>query len=64
MTTCQDCNALTNTVNTPFPFNRPPTLENLRVLFHDTLYLRWLLNTLLVGVLVVLITLALAVPAG
>jgi len=50
--------------NNPFIYNEPPTLENLRVLFFDTLYVRWLGNTLLVGVLVVLITLVLAVPAG
>jgi multiple sugar transport system permease protein len=50
--------------NNPFIYNEPPTLENLRVLFFDTLYLRWLGNTLLVGVLVVALTLVLAVPAG
>jgi len=50
--------------NNPFIYNEPPTLENLRVLFFDTLYVRWLGNTLLVGVLVVVITLLLAVPAG
>src|SRR5688572_4035669 len=50
--------------NNPFIYNEPPTLENLRVLFMETLYLRWLGNTLLVGALVVAITLVLAVPAG
>jgi multiple sugar transport system permease protein len=50
--------------NNPFVFNQPPTLENLRILFGDTLYLRWLWNTAFVGVLVVAITLILAVPAG
>jgi multiple sugar transport system permease protein len=50
--------------NNPFIYNEPPTLENLRVLFFDTLYLRWLGNTLLVGALVVALTLLLAVPAG
>ncbi|KAF7962357.1 sugar ABC transporter permease [Cupriavidus sp. UYMU48A] len=64
VTTFKDVHDLINTANNPFLFNHPPTLENLRVLFHDTQYLRWLLNTLLVGVLVVLITLVLAVPAG
>jgi len=34
------------------------------VLFQETAFLRWLLNTLLVGVFVVIITLVLAVPAG
>jgi multiple sugar transport system permease protein len=50
--------------NNPFVLNAPPTLENVRILFEDTLYGRWLANTALVGVLVVLITLVLAVPAG
>ncbi len=50
--------------NNPFVYNDPPTLENVRVLLDDTLYLRWLGNTLLVGALVVAITLVLAVPAG
>lgn len=48
----------------PFVYNAPPTLEHLRVLFQDTLFLHWVGNTLFVGVLVVLITLLLAVPAG
>ena len=48
----------------PFVYNSPPTLEHLRVLFQDTLFLHWVGNTLFVGVLVVLITLLLAVPAG
>jgi multiple sugar transport system permease protein len=50
--------------NNPFIYNEPPTLENLRVLFVDTLYLRWLGNTMFVGAVVVAITLLLAVPAG
>ena len=50
--------------NNPFIYNETPTLENLRVLFFDTLYLRWLGNTLFVGAVVVAITLVLAVPAG
>jgi multiple sugar transport system permease protein len=49
-----------------FPFGYPqgPTLENLRVLFEETLFVRWVGNTLFVGVVVVLITLLIAVPAG
>ena len=50
--------------NNPFLYNEPPTLEHLRVLFVETLYGRWLLNTAFVGVVVVLITLLLALPAG
>ncbi len=50
--------------NNPFLYNEPPTLEHLRVLFQDTLYGRWILNTAFVGVLVTGITLLLALPAG
>jgi multiple sugar transport system permease protein len=50
--------------NNPFVYNEPPTLENIRVLFEETLYGRWLANTLLVGLLVVVVTLVLALPAG
>ena len=52
------------TDNNPFLFNLPPTLENLHLLFFDTRYVRWLGNTALVGVIVVVITLLLAVPAA
>ncbi|MEE9171477.1 MAG: carbohydrate ABC transporter permease [candidate division NC10 bacterium] len=55
---------LLNPNNNPFLFNDPPTLEHLRVLFEETLYLQWLWNTAWVGLLVVAITLLLALPAG
>lgn len=55
---------LLNRQNNPFVYNEPPTLEHVRVLFFDTLFGRWVFNTLLVGVLVVAITLVLALPAG
>ena len=48
----------------PFGYPRGMTLENLRVLFEETLFLRWIGNTVFVGVVVVIITLLLAVPAG
>ena len=54
----------TNVAHNPFIFNLPPTLDHLRILFGQTLYLTWLRNTLVVGLLVVGITLLLAVPAG
>ena len=50
--------------NNPLIFNQRPTFEHWRMLFADTLYPRWLGNTLLVGVAVVAITLVLAVPAA
>ena len=55
---------LYNLKNNPFIFNSAPTLEHLRYLFNETLFLKWLFNTAWVGTLVVLITLALAIPAG
>lgn len=64
ITAFKQTNDLMTRENNPFIFNMPPTLENLRILFHDTLYLRWLANTAFVGVIVVAITLVLALPAG
>src|SRR3984893_822145 len=55
---------LYDTQNNPYLFNSPPTLRHLSVLFEDTQFLQWLLNTGFVGVVVVIITLLLAVPAG
>ena len=55
---------LYNVANTPFWFNEPPTLEHIRYLFAETLFARWLLNSLIIGVCVTAITLVTAVPAG
>jgi len=41
-----------------------PTLANYSFLFHHTDYLRWIRNSCFVGGMVVLITLAVALPAG
>jgi multiple sugar transport system permease protein len=64
ITTFKQTNDLLDPNHNPFIFHAPPTLENLRVLFEETLFLRWIGNTLFVGVLVVGITLLIAVPAG
>jgi multiple sugar transport system permease protein len=64
VTTFKTTQDLHNTENNPYLFNNPPTLRHLSVLFEDTQYLQWLVNTGFVGVIVVLITLLLAVPAG
>jgi multiple sugar transport system permease protein len=64
ITTFKQTQDLLNTAYNPFLFNLPPTLDNLRVLFLQTQYLRWLANTAIVGACVVAITLVLAVPAG
>lgn len=50
--------------NNPFVFNAKPTLDHLRFLFGQTMYLRWLGNTALVGIIVVAITLLLSIPAA
>ena len=55
---------LYNPANVPFIFNEAPTLEHVKLLLVETPYLRWLWNTGFVGLLVVAITLALAIPAG
>jgi multiple sugar transport system permease protein len=55
---------LYNLKNNPFIFNQMPTLEHLRLLFQETLFLRWLGNTFFAGIVVVTITLVLAVPAA
>jgi multiple sugar transport system permease protein len=64
ITTFKETNDLLDPNHNPFVYHSPPTLENLRVLFFETLFVRWIGNTLFVGVLVVIITLLLAVPAG
>jgi multiple sugar transport system permease protein len=64
ITTFKQTGDLYNLENNPFIFNEPPTLEHLKLLFTETRYLRWLGNTLMVGIIVVLITLLLALPAA
>src|ERR1700694_5334690 len=51
---------LYDTHNNPYLFNSSPTLRQLSLLFEDTQYLQWLLNTGFVGVVVVVITLLLS----
>jgi multiple sugar transport system permease protein len=50
--------------NSPFLFHAPPTLEHVKFLFRETLFLRWLGNTGLAGLAVVAITLLFATPAA
>ena len=50
--------------NNPFIFNETPTTNHIDLLFHRTGFATFAWNTLWVGVLVVLITLALALPAA
>ena len=55
---------LYNVNNNPFLYNDPPTLSHIELLFRQTPYLTFVRNTVVIGVLVVLITLALSLPAA
>jgi multiple sugar transport system permease protein len=55
---------LYNPENNPFVFNRPPTPDHVKYLFTDTAFLTFAWNTFWVGILVVLITLVLGLPAA
>lgn len=55
---------LYNVQANPFIFNMKPSLDNLRLLFQETRFVRWLGNTALVGGIVVAITLLLSIPAA
>ncbi|WP_084956686.1 carbohydrate ABC transporter permease [Thermoactinospora rubra] len=55
---------LVDTTHNPFWFDPAPTADHVRYLFTDTAYLTFVWNTLWVGGLVVLITLAFALPAA
>ncbi len=50
--------------NNPFIYNFSPTLDHLKLLFTETNYTIFLKNSLVVGVIVVIITLIIAIPAG
>lgn len=64
ITTFKQNSDLYDTENNPLIFNESPTLRNLDFLFTETEYVRWIVNTTIVGAFVVAITLAAAVPAG
>lgn len=55
---------LYSVTNNPFWFNDAPTLEHFQYLFEKTLFSTWLLNSLIIGVCVVAITLVTALPAA
>jgi multiple sugar transport system permease protein len=64
ITTFKTDGDLYNLKSNPYWFNAAPTLEHLRYLFNETLFLQWLYNTAIIGVCVVVITLLVALPAG
>jgi len=55
---------LYNLKSNPYWFNAAPTLEHIRYLFGDTLFLQWVWNSVLIGLCVVAITLIVTLPAG
>jgi multiple sugar transport system permease protein len=55
---------LYNSENNPFVFNLDPTTEHVSFLFNDTSFVTFAGNTLVVGLLVVAITLAVSLPAA
>jgi multiple sugar transport system permease protein len=50
--------------NNPLWFNELPTFGHIIYLFQNTLFARWMLNSAIIGVCVVAITLVIATPAG
>ena len=57
-------NDLYNPRNNPFLYNDPPTLANLDLLWNDTSYRTFILNTLMIAVVVMAITVIAVVPAA
>jgi multiple sugar transport system permease protein len=51
-------------LNSPFSYAEAPTPKNFQLLFYQTKYPNFVVNSLLVGVVVVVITVILAVPAA
>ena len=65
ITTFKQNSDLYSETNNPLWFNAPPTLDNITYLLEQTRFLTWMLNSLIIGVGVVVITLVIvAVPAG
>ena len=64
ITAIKNDNDLYKADNIPFWFNEPPTLDHVKFLFDKTLFLTWMRNSAEVAVLVVIITLLAAIPAG
>ena len=64
ITTFKQNSDLYNLDGNPFWFNMTPTWANVDLLLHKTQFIRWCINTLEISILVVIITLAVAIPAG
>jgi len=50
--------------NNPFLYNDPPTLSNIELLWNDTSYRTFILNTFIIAVVVMVITVVAVVPAA
>ena len=55
---------LYRTANNPFTYNLPPTLDHLELLLSGTNFPVFLRNSLFIGVVVVIITLVISIPAA
>ena len=64
VTTFKQVNDLYNLDNNPILFNLWPTLDQVRYLLDKTPYVTWVINTAEVGASVVIVTLAICVPAA
>jgi multiple sugar transport system permease protein len=64
ITTFKTNSDLYNLQNNPLWFNEPPTLDHIVYLFERTLFGRWMLNSMIIALCVVAITLVIATPAG
>ena len=64
ITTFKTDGDLYNLKSIPYWFNAAPTLEHVKYLFEDTLFVQWLSNSFLIGLYVVVITLVVSLPAG
>jgi multiple sugar transport system permease protein len=64
ITTFKRDNDLYNLTGVPFWFKEAPTLGHVQLLLQDTLFITWLKNSLFIGAAVVVITLAIGLPAA
>jgi multiple sugar transport system permease protein len=64
VTTFKEVNDLYNLQNNPLLFHLPPTMDQVRYLFEQTNFAKWVENTAVVGGTVVLITVLICVPAA
>jgi multiple sugar transport system permease protein len=64
LTTFKSDGDLYNLKSNPYWFNAAPTLEHIKYLFEETLFVQWISNSALIGLCVVAITLVVSLPAG